>query len=398
MASIKKEKQPTLNQENPSMNKDFVLFCAGEDSGDILGAEAVSAINLWGVEAIGIGGPRMQKEGLKAIGHFDDFAISGFKDVLTHYSQLSRYLKLLKKTLENPHCVALVLIDYPGFNMRLVEYCKNLSKPILYIAPPQIWAWKSKRAYRLQNVTLGVLYDYEQEAYKRFGCESLKIENPFLKGAISLVEKKASKENTFLFLPGSRHHQLHRNMTLFIKIAKDLHRRNPELQIKFVVSRNSLINEIKKWNIEFEQIMVPENSTERAVLFSKAQGVVATPGSGILEVSLVGTRALACARIDPLTYFLGKLLVKTKFFTLPNLLLLKRIVPEYLSPVSFFYKKEVSSIVEELQKTEKEDYSSQASALQKKCEGTPIKCLALEFLMDVLNRDSEQGRLSIRRN
>ena len=55
MASIKKEKQPTLNQENPSMNKDFVLFCAGEDSGDILGAEAVSAINLWGVEAIGIG-------------------------------------------------------------------------------------------------------------------------------------------------------------------------------------------------------------------------------------------------------------------------------------------------------------------------------------------------------
>jgi lipid-A-disaccharide synthase len=125
---------------------------------------------------------------------------------------------------------------------------------------------------------------------------------------------------------------------------------------------------------------------------------VATPGSGILEVSLVGTRALACARIDPLTYFLGKLLVKTKFFTLPNLLLLKKIVPEYLSPVSFFYKKEVSSIVEELQKTEKEDYSSQASALQKKCEGTPIKCLALEFLMDVLNRDSEQGRLSIRRN
>lgn len=398
MASIKKEKQLKRSQENPSMNKNFVLFCAGEDSGDILGAEAVSAMTLWGVEAIGIGGPRMQKEGLKVIGPFDDFAISGFKDVLTHYFQLSRYLKVLKKTIENPHCVALVLIDYPGFNMRLVAFCKKLSKPILYIAPPQIWAWKSKRAYRLQNVTLGVLYEYEQEAYKRFGCESLKIENPFLKGAVSLVKKKPSKENTFLFLPGSRRHQLHRNMTLFLKIAKDLHHRSPELQIKFVVSRNSLINEIKKWNIEFEQIMVPENSTERVVLFSKAQGVVATPGSGILEVSLVGTRALACARIDPLTYFLGKLLVKTKFFTLPNLLLLKRIVPEYLSPVSIFYKKEVSSIVEELQKTKKEDFSSQASALQKKCEGTPIKCLALEFLMDVLNRDSKQGRLSIGRD
>ena len=398
MASIKKAKQPKLNHENLSMNKNFVLFCAGEDSGDILGAEAVSAMNLWGVEAIGIGGPRMQKEGLKTIGSFDDFAISGFKDVLTRYSKLSRYLKLLKKTLEHPHCIALVLIDYPGFNMRLVEFCKKLSKPILYIAPPQIWAWKSKRAYKLKNVTLGVLYEYEQEAYKRFGCDSLKVENPFLKGVASLVEKKPSKENAFLFLPGSRRHQLHRNMTLFLKIAKHLHSTNPELQIKFVVSRDSLIKEIKKWNIDFEQITAPENSIERALFFSKAQGIVATPGSGILEVSLVGTRALACARIDPLTYFLGKLLVKTKFFTLPNLLLLKRIVPEYLSPVSFFYKKEVSSIVEELQKTEKEDYSSQASALQKKCEGTPIKCLALEFLMDVLNRDSEQGRLSIRRN
>lgn len=97
MASIKKAKQPKLNHENLSMNKNFVLFCAGEDSGDILGAEAVSAMNLWGVEAIGIGGPRMQKEGLKTIGSFDDFAISGFKDVLTRYSKLSRYLKLLKR-------------------------------------------------------------------------------------------------------------------------------------------------------------------------------------------------------------------------------------------------------------------------------------------------------------
>lgn len=377
------------NMEHLNQNKKFVFFCAGEDSGDILGAEAVSAMNLWGVEAIGVGGPRMQKEGLKQMACFDDFAISGFKDVLTHYFQLHRSFVLLKKILECPNCIAVVLIDYPGFNMRLVELSKKYSKPILYIAPPQIWAWKSKRAYSLQDVTLGVLYDFEREAYKKFDCPSLKIENPFLQGAVSLMKEKPNKGSDFLFLPGSRRHQLHRNMPLYIRIAKQLKKKNPNLQIKFLASRTSLLKEIKKWNFDFEQMVVPENSVERAALFSKAQGVIATPGSGILEASLVGTKALACSRIDPLTYVLGSILVRTPFFTLPNLLLSKRIVPEFLSLVSFFYKKEVLSIVKELEELEKEDFYSNAMALHKTCEGESIKCLSLEFLMNVLNRDSK---------
>ena len=188
------------------------------------------------------------------------------------------------------------------------------------------------------------------------------------------MKEKPNKGSDFLFLPGSRRHQLHRNMPLYIRIAKQLKKKNPNLQIKFLASRTSLLKEIKKWNFDFEQMVVPENSVERAALFSKAQGVIATPGSGILEASLVGTKALACSRIDPLTYVLGSILVRTPFFTLPNLLLSKRIVPEFLSLVSFFYKKEVLSIVKELEELEKEDFYSNAMALHKTCEGESIKC------------------------
>lgn len=380
------------------MNKNFILFCAGEDSGDILGAQAVSAMILWGVEAVGIGGPRMQKEGLKLIGHFDDFALNGFKDVLCHYFQLRRSFNVLKKTLENSHCKALVLIDYPGLNMKLVQLAKKLSKPVLYLAPPQIWAWKSKRANLLQNVNLGVLFDFEQKAYKKFGCQSLKMENPFLKEAQLVVEQSQKKGNDFLFLPGSRRHQLHRNMPLFLKIAKNLKKKNPELGIKFVASRASLLNEMKKWNCDFEFIVAPEESSERAQLFSMAQGIIAPPGSAILEASLVGTKTLACSRIDWLTYLMGSLFVRTDFFTLPNLLLAKKMVPEFLNPVSFFYKKEVSTILSELEKLKTEDFISNATNLHKACEGESIKCLTLEFLMDVLNGNTQQSRFSIGRN
>lgn len=372
------------------MNENYALFCAGEDSGDILGALAVSAVAPSGILAIGIGGPRMQKAGLKSIGSFEDLAVSGFKDALTHYLPLRRCLNTLKASLKNPHCKAVVLIDYPGLNMRLVKLAKKYAKPILYIAPPQIWAWKPKRALLLRDVSLGVLFDFEKQAYENSGCCATKLEFPFLESAKKAIEQKQPKKEEVLLLPGSRRLQMRRNMPFFIKIVEGLQRKNPELKFKLVASRPSLLNDLQQPKIHgVESILVPEDALERACLFSSAKFIIAPPGSSVLESTLVGTPTLACSRIDFLTYILGSLLVRTRFFSLPNILLNKKMVPEWLTPASIFYKNATRAIVSEIEKINPEDFFFNISSLHKACEGQSIKSLTLEFLVDVANRDSK---------
>lgn len=372
------------------MNESYVLFCAGEDSGDILGALAVSTVISSSIKAIGIGGPRMQKAGLKLIGRFEDLAVSGFKDVLAHYLPLRRALSALTRSLESPQCKALVLIDYPGLNMRLVKLAKKQAKPILYIAPPQIWAWKPKRALLLQGVSLGVLFDFEKQAYENFGCRATKLEFPFLEFAKKAIDQKQQKKEFILLLPGSRRLQMRRNMPLFIKLVAALQKKNPDLQFKLVASRPSLLKEMEKWECHgVESILVPEEPSERACFFSTARLIIAPPGSSILEASLAGTPALACSRIDFLTYVLGILLVRTRFFSLPNILLNKKVVPELLTPASIFHKKAVNSILSEIKKIDENDLRSGVPLLQKACEGLSIKNLTLEFLVNVVDWDSK---------
>ena len=115
----------------------FVLFCAGEDSGDVLGESLVrEAIHL-GFAARGVGGCRMQASGLEAIDDYETLPVSGFLDVFPRVFRLKRILSHLECLLESEGCVALVCIDYPGFNMKLVRMAERLKKPALYVAPPQ---------------------------------------------------------------------------------------------------------------------------------------------------------------------------------------------------------------------------------------------------------------------
>lgn len=332
--------------------KPYILFCAGEDSGDCLGESLVksaSRILKDSMDLVGAGGNRMVTAGLKPVVDYSILPVSGFGDVLPKYLKLRKNYEALAQALQNPMCRGLVAIDYPGFNMKLTALANRLKKPVLYVAPPQAWAWKAKRAEKLKDPQnrLALFFDFEEKPYKDAGCNVSRMMHPLVTAADNFsAENVKFQKKSVLLLPGSRAGQAHRNMSLFLDCAQRL---RDEISGEYslvdlpdvvvLASRESLLERFQKelnrkygghipsW-IRVE--VSPTEATERLSRYRKATMVLTTPGTSTLELALSGSRCVVCTCPDYLTYAVGKRLVKTRWFSLPNLILGKEIYPEFI--------------------------------------------------------------------
>lgn len=310
----------------------FVLFCAGEDSGDVLGESLVrEAIHL-GFAARGVGGCRMQASGLEAIDDYETLPVSGFLDVFPRVFRLKRILSHLECLLESEDCVALVCIDYPGFNMKLVRMAERLQKPALYVAPPQAWAWKRNRVKYLRKTRLAVLFEFERKFFVKHGCNAECLQHPF-----SRVVGNNSN-GSLILLPGSRKSQALRNLPFFTEVALRWHYSNPSGKAVVLASRASLAESFTRaLRKSFGQVLPdwlsveipPQGAGARAAMFSGYSYALSAPGSASLELALSGVPLVVAGVIEPLTFFVGSCFVKTKFFALPNILLQRGAIPEY---------------------------------------------------------------------
>lgn len=304
------------------LNRPFWLFCAGEDSGDILGEAVVREISEKGLGTIGSGGARMQSAGLRPVFSFDDLPVNGFFDVLLHGKKLRRNFSILKKLLQDRNCRGLVAVDYPGFNLGLMELALKLDKRVIYVEPPQIWAWKPKRIRKFltpkarSNVEIRAMFDVECEAYRKYGLHVKKIPHPF--DSVSKNAFPLPRENIVLLYPGSRLAQIRRNLRLYLQIACKL--KEKKLSVRFIASRDFTEKFLRQnLSIDFPVFLSPKSAEERFVLLSQAKLVVAAPGSAVVEAFKAKTFCVAASRIDPLTYILGKFFIRTKYLTIPNI-------------------------------------------------------------------------------
>lgn len=314
------------------MRNPFVLFCAGEDSGDVLGEAFVREAVRLGFVVRGVGGCRMQAAGLESTEDYETLPVSGFLDIFPRAFRLRGILSRLESLLESEDCIALVCIDYPGFNMKLVRMAERLKKPSLYVAPPQAWAWKSSRVKYLRTARLAVLFEFERKFYEEHGCKAECLQHPFPR-----VVGDNSNAN-LLLLPGSRKSQALRNLPFFASVASRWHSANPQGRAVVFASRASLVEtftqtlrksfgqNLPDWlSVEIS----PLDAGARAAMFSGYSFALSAPGSASLEIARSGVPLVVAGVIEPLTYFVGSRLVKTNFFALPNVLLQCRAVPEY---------------------------------------------------------------------
>lgn len=377
----------------------FVLFCAGEDSGDVLGETLVRPAVESGMNVLGVGGPRMQRAGLVPVGDYETLPVSGFGDVLPHIFRLKKIFSHLESLLREDSCVALVCIDYPGFNMKLCRRALALKKPVLYVAPPQVWAWKKHRARRLRGAKLAVLFNFERRVYETLGLSAEILEHPFLR-AISPDVHEARPNQDVVVLPGSRESQALRNLPFFMEVVSRVHALHPERNFVLVASRESLKTQFERALAKMSPAgsmpawlridVAPQEARERAAFYARHAAALCMPGSATLELALSGVPLVVADVLDPLTYFIGKHFVKTDYFALPNVLLGRSAYPEYFFTRGASRKKDnAERVAEALRKAlENPPRSTVADLVKTFAASTSAESLMTEFLCEFVERDT----------
>lgn len=406
----------------------FVLFCAGEDSGDVLGETLVRPAVESGMNVLGVGGPRMQRAGLTPVGDYETLPVSGFGDVFPRVFRLKKIFSHLESLLREDSCVALVCIDYPGFNMKLCRRALALKKPVLYVAPPQVWAWKKHRARHLRGAKLAVLFNFERRVYESLGLGAEILEHPFLRaispdmlavGARAISPnsqaispkvretrlngtdaREARPNQDVVVLPGSRESQALRNLPFFMEVVSRVHALHPERNFVLVASRESLKTQFERAAAKLSPAgsvpawlridVAPQEARERATFYARHAAALCMPGSATLELALSGVPLVVADVLDPLTYFIGKHFVKTDYFALPNVLLGRSAYPEFFFTRGASRKKDnAERVAEALRKAlENPPRSMVADLVKTFAASTSAESLMTEFLCEFVERDT----------
>jgi lipid-A-disaccharide synthase len=321
-----------------------IALVAGEASGDLLGAELMAALRLNrpDVEFIGMGGPKMQAQGLDSWYDYKSLSIMGFVEVLKHLPKLLKLRKTLLKRLIDAKPDVVIGIDAPDFNLGLEKRCKKAGLRTVHFVSPSIWAWRRSRAAKMsQSADLVLcLFPMEPPIYAQYGVNAVFIGHPLADSIPLSSDRQAAKLQLGLdgmqalsILPGSRLSEIDKLLPTFIGAAQLLHQEFPQLQFLIPAAngtcRSAIMRHLQERPLPNTRIL--DGDTQTAMIASKA--VLLASGTATLEAMLCKRPMVVCYRISPITYFIVvKLLglIKVSSYSLPNVLTGERLVPELM--------------------------------------------------------------------
>jgi len=311
------------------------MIIAGEASGDLHGSNVVRAMKQRDNSLFfcGIGGQLLKQAGMRIMMDASEISVVGITEVLSKAANIWRGMSLAKEMLRTMRPDLLILIDFPDFNLRVAAIAKRLGIPVLYYISPQVWAWRQGRVKKIAKIVdhLAVIFPFEEAFYRKHRIPVTFVGHPLLD--MPLIENSHFSlltSHLIGFLPGSREGEIIRHLPVMLKSAQILSQRQKDL--KFLVSlapslERSLIDKIfAQYPSEADIEIV--NGT--APVFEKASLVVAASGTVTLETALSGTPLMVMYKVSPLSYRIGRALIKVKHISLVNLVAGRGIVPELI--------------------------------------------------------------------
>jgi lipid-A-disaccharide synthase len=318
--------------------KQTLYVVAGEASGDARGAELLAAlrIQLPDLEVRGAGGPKM--EGL-VTGPFLEWtgeAVVGLWDVLKKYGYFRTQMDRMLHEIEVTQPDVLLLIDYPGFNLRLASAAKKRLpklKTIFYISP-QVWAWNRGRIPKMARYLdlMLCIFPFEKALYEASGLKTEFVGHPMLDSLASLKTNTPRSENLVGLFPGSRDREVKRLFPVMLEAARLLSARVPGLRFEAPAANTR----VAAWMLEhmknshFDPAFCRIGLDRFYPLAQEATVGMVCSGTATLEAAYFGLPMLISYKVAALTWFAGKLLVRIPFLGMPNVLAGKQIVPEFL--------------------------------------------------------------------
>ncbi|MBI5857546.1 MAG: lipid-A-disaccharide synthase [Sphingobacteriales bacterium] len=306
---------------------------AGEASGDLHGSNLIKELKKLDADAIirSWGGDKMQQAGAELVKHYRDLAFMGFTEVLMNLRTIFRNLKFCKEDILRFKPDALILIDYPGFNLRIAKWAKQQGLKVIYYISPQVWAWKENRVKKMKQCIdkMLVILPFEKDYYKnKWNWEVEYVGHPLVE-EIERYKAQGSRHKfsdraIIALLPGSRKQEIAKKLPVMLEVSKDF----PDYQ--FIVAGAPSIDDsfYKTFTEKYSNVTAVKNQTYDLLLQAKA--ALVTSGTATLETALFGIPEVVCYKGGFISYQIGKRLVNVKYISLVNLIMDKEVVKELI--------------------------------------------------------------------
>lgn len=271
----------------------------------------------------------MQAAGATLVKHYRDLAFMGFVEVLKHLRTIMNNIAFCKQDILNYKPDVLVLIDYPGFNMRIAEWAKKQGIRVVYYISPQVWAWKEKRVEKIKRDVdkMLVILPFETDFYHKWNYKTTYVGHPLIEVISDELNnvpvQPLSNKPVIALLPGSRKQEIKIKLPIMLEMA-DLF---PDYQF-IVAQAPSLPDEFYSEIIGNKNALLAKGQTYNLLRQSKA--ALVTSGTATLETALFGVPEVVCYKGNPISYWLATKLIKVKYISLVNLIMDKPVVTELI--------------------------------------------------------------------
>lgn len=303
-----------------------LYLIAGEVSGDLHGANMLRELRQMrlGLQVRGMGGDRLQAEGMDLFIHCREMNFMGFVEVARHLRRILGNMRRVKEDILAFRPDAVVLIDYPGFNLRMAEFCKKQGIRVIYYISPQIWAWKTSRVKKIRAYTDAMIsiLPFEQEFYARYDVHVHYVGHPLLdalnndSGQRALPAELPPDERPLVaLLPGSRKMEIENMLPVMLEVA-----RKYAGQYRFVVAgAPSMEPEYYRQFMTGQPVQIVYHQTY--ALLANAHAALVTSGTATLETALFRVPQVVCYKAKEISYQIARRLAKVNYISLPNLIL-----------------------------------------------------------------------------
>ena len=310
---------------------------AGEASGDLHASNLVAEIKKKDKKAEfrGCGGDLMKAQGVDLLKHYRTMAFMGFVEVAVNLRKVLDNIAQCKKDIIEYQPDALILVDYPGFNLRIADFAHEKGFKVLYYISPQVWAWKRRRVKKIKKSVnkMIVIFPFEEAFYKEYGVDVTYVGNPLLdelsksgtpnRSIFLRRNSLGEKREIIALLPGSRTQEVKRILPVMLKVVPHF----PDYQ--FVIGGvSSLDKSLYKKIIGNTDVFLIENQTYE--LLQNSSAAVVTSGTVTLETALFTVPEVVCYKATGFSYLLAKWMIKVKYISLVNLVMDKEVVKELI--------------------------------------------------------------------
>jgi lipid-A-disaccharide synthase len=319
---------------------DSIFIAAGENSGDKYGASLVGQFKKLhpSYSFFGIGGKNMAAEGVELLYSVEDLGVVGGFEVISHLPRLKKIFDHVRGEVRRRKPVASVLIDSPDFNLRLAKKMKKMSIPVLYYVSPTVWAWRKKRLKTIKKTVkkMMLIFPFEEKIYEQAGIPAVYVGHPLLEKIRALLSRQEFLEKYSLnpdkkliaVLPGSRKSELNYHMEV---LPDALNRLQKEHDAQFVLLfAENLDRDLLSAYLPLLPQELKVLVADHYEAISASDLVLSSCGTANLETALLETPLIVFYRISPLSYSLGRWLVKIDDFSIVNILAGERIIPELI--------------------------------------------------------------------